>query len=927
VLSEAGVRVPELQHARRLADVFARWRAYQFLAWLALPFAFYLVPVVLGYAWNAVGDHHNILNPPQGYIGRMPDQRVTVESWGASVVDVPFHARLSRYLRDGQLPLWNPYQGLGQPFAAQGEESPYSPFAIARAVLPYSASNLVTFGVYYLSAVSLYLFLRGLGVSEKAALFGGVAYVVSGALSLHLSRANFADQAAIVPMLFWAVARAARQRTTLAYAALVGVAALHATGGLIQIAMLSAILAVLFGLMYSRWLATSLRAWLRDALVLLGAFGLGNALVAFYLLPLLDAMVSTFNKDIPSLALFVPIGLGNVVGFFFPLLLGYAFTRTWSAPPAIVDWDNLMAFTGLAILLIAVFGLTVARWSSALQRRAYWFFLATGVFLLFRYIGAPPAQVVNYLPIIGRQSPKHATEVIAFCFVVAAAFALHGVRSWNWGRGRWLGLGIGLYTLAVVGKLIEGAGFTTTHRVEIDWGVAIPSILATAYLTALLVGGLWLAHRWRGLSTDATVTLLTTLAIAELVAYIPLGNASVKFLAERLVLSTLIVGCGVLLCWGRSWSAAGLFAVTLVGYATILVRPDVGLPRAFDLDQPPAFLTWLQADEGQAFRSFGIAPDHSSIGPVQDISAVGPLAPQEYAQFVHLVSTPKVNDDYATTTHFMLYGPWSFGLDQYAQMKPIFDWIGVRYLVLDRDYFNPRLTVPNESGESMPTDGPWGWGPRTDNQALLEAVPDVRQAYVDLRSVVLESGSARPKAEFWTGAEVYDTQEALLANLREQPASILGPPKLERALLKGVQVGAPEDASQVPATVQVYDPNRVRVSVDAPDAGVLVLKDSYFPGWQASANGVPLDVLRVEGLVRGVLLPGAGHYDVEFRYAPSSFTRGLWVSGLSLALVAIAVAWAVVRGRREPPWWVLAGGCALVLVMLALSSQAYFGRP
>jgi hypothetical protein len=198
---------------------------------------------------------------------------------------------------------------------------------------------------------------------------------------------------------------------------------------------------------------------------------------------------------------------------------------------------------------------------------------------------------------------------------------------------------------------------------------------------------------------------------------------------------------------------------------------------------------------------------------------------------------------------------------------------------------------------------------------------------VDLRSVVLESGSARPKAEFWTGAEVYDTQEALLASLREQPASILGPPKLERALLKGSQVGSPENAAgPLSAPVQVYEPNQVRISVDAPDAGVLVLKDSYFPGWQVSANGTPLDVLRVDGLVRGVLLPSAGHYEVEFRYAPPSFTRGLWLSGLSLALVTTAVAWAAARGRRQPPWWVLAGGSALVLAMLALSGQAYFGR-
>ena len=34
------------------------------------------------------------------------------------VVVVPFQARLRAYLRGWDLPLWNPYSGLGQPFAA-----------------------------------------------------------------------------------------------------------------------------------------------------------------------------------------------------------------------------------------------------------------------------------------------------------------------------------------------------------------------------------------------------------------------------------------------------------------------------------------------------------------------------------------------------------------------------------------------------------------------------------------------------------------------------------------------------------------------------------------------------------------------------------------------------------------------------------------
>jgi len=41
-------------------------------AWLALPFAFYLIPLLLGFSWNALGEAHNVLNPPKAIRGDCP---------------------------------------------------------------------------------------------------------------------------------------------------------------------------------------------------------------------------------------------------------------------------------------------------------------------------------------------------------------------------------------------------------------------------------------------------------------------------------------------------------------------------------------------------------------------------------------------------------------------------------------------------------------------------------------------------------------------------------------------------------------------------------------------------------------------------------------------------------------------------------------
>ncbi|MBK6647404.1 MAG: hypothetical protein IPG44_16925 [Anaerolineales bacterium] len=100
-----------------------------YLLALLLPLLILLGPVIAGYSWSSIGPNSpglggrqfNSLNPPEGYAGRMPDQPITIEPWGASVINVPYEVRIRQYLFEKELPLWNPYQGIGQPFAAQGE--------------------------------------------------------------------------------------------------------------------------------------------------------------------------------------------------------------------------------------------------------------------------------------------------------------------------------------------------------------------------------------------------------------------------------------------------------------------------------------------------------------------------------------------------------------------------------------------------------------------------------------------------------------------------------------------------------------------------------------------------------------------------------------------------------------------------------------
>lgn len=76
-------------------------------------------------------------------------------------------------------------------------------------------------------------------------------------------------------------------------------------------------------------------------------------------------------------------------------------------------------------------------------------------------------------------------------------------------------------------------------------------------------------------------------------------------------------------------------------------------------------------------------------------------------------------------------------------------------------------------------------------------------------------------------------------------------------------------------------PESVTVTVDSPGEGVLVLADTYTPGWRVYVDGERADLLKVNGMFRGVQITG-GEHEVQFVYAPISVSLGLLLTGLAV---------------------------------------------
>jgi hypothetical protein len=89
----------------------------------------------------------------------------------------------------------------------------------------------------------------------------------------------------------------------------------------------------------------------------------------------------------------------------------------------------------------------------------------------------------------------------------------------------------------------------------------------------------------------------------------------------------------------------------------------------------------------------------------------------------------------------------------------------------------------------------------------------------------------------------------------------------------------------------------IRIEAESLGPALLVVQDAFWPGWRATIDGQPAEILAADFLVRAVRWP-AGRHRLEMTYDPPELRLGLALSaaGAVLLLLLAALAW-----RRPPP--------------------------
>jgi hypothetical protein len=355
-------------------------------------------------------------------------------------------------LRRGELPLWNPLSGGGEPWLANLQSGVYYPPGLLFLLpSPALAAGLYLLLHFAAAAFGMRAFLRQEGVSESAALAGSGAFAASGFSASLSSYWNHFGAFAWLPALAFFARRGLRTRSDrLAFA---GLLALQALSGSPEMSLATAAIAALF-VWRSRpepegGFAAGLSLRLRR---LAAAAALGLVLAAAALVPFAElAAVSDRRGPLPiaerEAGSVGPIGLSSAIGTS-PGNAGTSYVTSLAA--------------GTLTLLFAA-----AAFADRERRGLVLLLAAIGAAGILLAAGGAPGTWIRAIPPLDRfRYPAKALALTAFSLSVLAGLGLDAMRFSPGARRRAFVLalaGAGLFLVVfsrqpAAGRIAEGAG-------------------------------------------------------------------------------------------------------------------------------------------------------------------------------------------------------------------------------------------------------------------------------------------------------------------------------------------------------------------------------------------------------------------------------------------------------------------------------------
>ncbi|MDX2029732.1 MAG: YfhO family protein [Blastocatellia bacterium] len=440
---------------------------------------------------------------------------------------------IGQMLREGQLPLWNPYIFSGMPLLASIQPGAlYPPTWLFAVLSPQPAMNWMVITTFHLALFGTYLYARRIGADRVGALAGGIAFAFGGYMVAHVGHTNRIAAAAWLPWILLAI-EALSQRLRWRWVALgAGFIAMQLLAGEPQMSLYTGMVAGAYAV-FSLTLREEGERFRRQ-LFGFGAMAVCGALLsAAQLLPdrelLRRGEREAISYDYFSLFSFPPRQLPQLI---FP----YFFGGAAKAPYEVTYWGQwnpteTAGYVGMAAMmlgLVAVFA-QVARGK---RDRRVWFWAGCALVSLLLAFGSNLPfgihRALHGVPVykLFRASGRHLFE-FDFALAVLAAIgatilAQQGERASRAIRASALAM-----TGIVVGTAILYRYFPERLAMDLpvtpgaasfaNWEVRLPVLFFVLSLGA--VGLYWRSRMGSGWLRGGASALLILISLADLGAF------------------------------------------------------------------------------------------------------------------------------------------------------------------------------------------------------------------------------------------------------------------------------------------------------------------------------------------------------------------------------------------------------------------------
>ena len=749
-----------------------------------------------------------------------------------SVQHIPWSRFLADSLANLSLPLWTPYMHSGFPILAEGQIGAlYPPNLIMYFLLPYKIAYTYNIFLHFvLAGIFMYIYVREIGMSKTAATITVIAFLFGSGYGGCFYSIMSLKVLAWFPLVLFLTEKLFKKEELL-YGILIGIViSVQILAGYLQFALYSIIFSTLYFVVHLCFYHLKDRGLKKSMLI--SSFYLVGAFVAFGL----SAAQLFATVELNQFSNRQDIGIEfSMLGSYTPLgLIQLLFPRCTFTSGGLL-YIGTLPF--LLSLVVAFFR----------KDRFSWFFIFLTIFSLLLAFGKYSPLYVFIIKAIGFYGLRVPAKFLFFTIFSLAILA-------GYGFDRYCSTSADKkqntkYTKAMFYLSAGAASILIITNIILFFGKGLLINFGRNYVEKNIYGKPFHNH-----SLD--------------VYYDKVDSAYQSIVANTYIFNPFIISSIIILIFSffiikyvRRRVSIGIFQSTCIVLIIIDLYIFSSFGTGFRGNMAPVkeslkasgAIEFLQSDTS-LHRVYGFVPkvfqdDYSRFLPnynmyyqISDVGAYSPLVMNNYYRFMGNLGS--VDDSIWRSEP---------SLDSLSKNLNLLSLLNVKYIVAYEDINDKR----------------------------------VKLAYSDEQVKVYKNNHSLPRAFFLSDYVVIsDEQEALdflrskdfnpmdIVVLNEEPASFENRP----------------DSQHNNASVEIkdYSPNKVILSINTPSRGILVLSDTFYPGWKAFVDWEETEIMKANVVMRAVVMPEGEHL-VKFVYDPIPFNYGLRLGLCTLICIPIMI--------------------------------------